>query len=135
LTGHVIYYWQIDYPITVAIRPSISLNTAMNNAMNGVVSQGRMGHLKLLAVTDPDHDGKERLVFLVTFTGSGTPYIDGSSMDDTFVMGHEIYKPLPWWYRLQAERNTYLGAVDAHTGEFLGWNFEIIPPPKPGELR
>jgi hypothetical protein len=136
LTGRVVNYWGFDYPITTSPKPTIKLNDAIKTAMNSVLSNGKNPSLKALGISDFYPTGKERLVYEIKFSGVGPSEWIYPSADDVQILFVDLNKQLPWWTKAPYyDQNNYLGAVDAHTGEFLGWNFEIIPPPKPGELR
>jgi hypothetical protein len=123
LTGRVVGYAERDVPLTVSLRPRISADIAMERAMRCVVTGGRKGSLIALGVTDPGPDLKERLVYFVGFTGKGPPSMSDYPQDQY----HMMIAPLTWWKTiwLTREENAYIGMVDAHTGEFLGW--EISP--------
>gem|GEM_PF-2323338 len=131
ITGRVVTYIGFDYALSVSTRPSISAKTAMNDAMGALVSDGHPIGVKELAITNPDQNNVEHLAYIVTFSGMGPSYDDYSSDDDPIITRLPVNKPLSWLRMLtvRKQRNNYFAAVDAHSGEFLGWGFtEDIPP-------
>lgn len=127
LTGRIIRYWSADYPITVSSKPSISLQTAVANTMSKLVTDGKNARFDGLQIPIPDEDGNERLLYFVTFDGTG-PREDS---DLSSVPGYnyevepllELNEPPVLSAELWPKPNHYRAAVDGHTGEFIGWNF------------
>jgi hypothetical protein len=102
----------------------------MNDAMGALVSDGHPIGVKELAITNPDQNNVEHLAYIVTFSGIGPCYDYYTTDDDPQIIGLPVFKPLSWLRMLtvRKERNNYFAAIDAHTGQFLGWGFtEGIP--------
>ena len=101
--------------------------------MQSLVVDGREPQVKELDILDPDINGEEKLVYLVTFSGKGPAFDLDYIMDERQTM----FKPISWYIEpnIKKQQNKYWAAVDARSGEFVGWGFTAAPPWKPGEFR
>jgi hypothetical protein len=126
-TGKIVNYHAADYPLVVSPRPTISVRTAMANSMPYLVTGGRDVALDGLMVSTPEGDERERLLYVVTFNGRGPTEFNVLS----FANGHDFDSSLMLMAPLtrsqiatfHSGQNRYTVAVDAHSGEFIGWNF------------
>ena len=86
-------------------------------------------------MSEPDSQGREHLIYIVTFSGNGPPPGDYDWYDEPHTFGVELGHPVPFYSYLWLKRRklNYWGAVDAHTGQFYGWGFEGNPL-RPGEF-
>lgn len=128
LTGRVVSCVETRCPITISLRPKISADEAMATAIKSLVQHGRAGSIEGLGITDPDAQGQEHLVYVVSFSGIGPPFNSEYSMDYSF---QGMVKPIPWWLRCKVApvKANYRAMVDAMTDRFLAWGFNSEPPP------
>jgi hypothetical protein len=133
LAGRVVSYVEQDTSITTSPKPSISIDKAESSALRSLVVDGKEPQVKELDILDPDLNGEEKLAYLVTFSGKGPAFDQDYIMDERQTM----FKPMPWYWNNfhPTQQNKYWAAIDAHSGEFLGWGFASAPPWKPGEFR
>ena len=138
--GQVFMYRSFDYPLTVSARANVSVSSALSTAKQSLTGGQGNGTLISMDITDPQPEGKERLIYIFKISGCGPIFDDYSSINDMNVLGIDLWQPLPWWRRLKSQQNTYVAAVDAHTGEFVGWDFYIpsswqrVAMPKPSSV-